>query len=115
MKIPVTGFEPFRPDAINAAREAVSRPPDAIGGAEILKRQLPVEYEARPGPAESQRRGVSPQPYPLPPDGDHRGLPPCALLLRAGAGKALPAPAITAGPEAALAVIAESLMKGRIV
>lgn len=76
MKIPVTGFEPFRPDAINAAREAVSRPPDAIGGAEILKRQLPVEYEARPGPAESQRRGISPQPYPLPPDGDHQGLPP---------------------------------------
>ena len=114
MKIPVTGFEPFRPDAINAAREAVSRPPAAIGGAEILKRR-PVEHEARPGPAESQRRGVSPQLYPLPPDGDHRGLPPCALLLRAGAGKALPAPAITAGPEAALAVIAESLMKGRSV
>ena len=115
MKIPVTGFEPFRPDAINAAREAVSRPPHATGGAKTQKRQLPVESEARPRPPESQRRGVPPQLHPLPPDGDHRGLSPCALLLRAGAGKALPAPAITAGPEAALAVIAESLMKGRSV
>ena len=48
MKILVTGFEPFGPDAVNAAWEAVSRLPEVIGGAEILKRQLPVEYEAGP-------------------------------------------------------------------
>lgn len=35
----------LRPDAVNAAWEAVSRLPEVIGGAEILKRQLPVEYE----------------------------------------------------------------------
>ena len=48
VKILVTGFEPFGPDAVNAAWEAVSRLPEVIGGAEILKRQLPVEYEAGP-------------------------------------------------------------------
>ena len=48
VKILVTGFEPFGPDAVNAAWEAVSRLPDAIGGAEIVKRRLPVEYEAGP-------------------------------------------------------------------
>ena len=48
VKILVTGFEPFGPDAVNAAWEAVSRLPEAIGGAEIMKRQLPVEYVAGP-------------------------------------------------------------------
>ena len=42
VKILVTGFEPFGPDAVNAAWEAVSRLPEAIGGAEIVKRRLPV-------------------------------------------------------------------------
>ena len=115
MKIPVTGFEPFRPDAINAAREAVSRPPDAIGGAEILKRR-PVEHEARPGPAESQRRGVSLQRRPLPPDDAARPPGPSSMRPAASRCREGPScPAITAGPETALAVIAESLMKGRIV
>ena len=53
VKILVTGFEPFGPDAVNAAWEAVSRLPETIGGAEILKRQLPVEYEAGPARLEA--------------------------------------------------------------
>ena len=53
MKILVTGFEPFGPDAVNAAWEAVSRLPEAIGGAEIVKRRLPVEYEAGPARLEA--------------------------------------------------------------
>ena len=48
MKILVTGFEPFGPDTINAAWETVSRLPETIAGAEILKRQLPVGYESGP-------------------------------------------------------------------
>lgn len=53
VKILVTGFEPFGPDAVNAAWEAVSRLPEAIGGAEIVKRRLPVEYEAGPARLEA--------------------------------------------------------------
>ena len=48
MRILVTGFEPFGPDAVNAAWEAVARLPGSIGGAEIVTRRLPVEYEAGP-------------------------------------------------------------------
>ena len=48
MRILVTGFAPFGPDAVNAAWEAVARLPERIGGAAIVKRQLPVEYHGAP-------------------------------------------------------------------
>ena len=60
VKILVTGFEPFGPDAVNAAWEAVSRLPEAIGGAEIVKRRLPVEYEAGPARLEALVEELAP-------------------------------------------------------
>ena len=48
MRILVTGFAPFGPDTVNAAWEAVARLPERIGGAELVKRQLPVEYHGAP-------------------------------------------------------------------
>ena len=60
MRILVTGFEPFGPDAVNAAWEAVSRLPEAIGGAEIVKRRLPVEYEAGPARLEALVEELAP-------------------------------------------------------
>lgn len=44
MRILITGFEPFGGEHINPSWEAVSRLPDKIGGAEIVKRRLPVSY-----------------------------------------------------------------------
>ncbi|WP_258083442.1 pyroglutamyl-peptidase I [Thermococcus thermotolerans] len=44
MKVLVTGFEPFGGEEINPSWEAVSRLPDEIDGAEIVKRQLPVTF-----------------------------------------------------------------------
>lgn len=44
MRILITGFEPFGGEKINPSWEAVSRLPDKIGGAEIVKRRLPVSY-----------------------------------------------------------------------
>ncbi|ASJ11432.1 pyroglutamyl-peptidase I [Thermococcus thioreducens] len=44
MKVLVTGFEPFGGEEINPSWEAVSGLPDEIGGAEIIKRQLPVTF-----------------------------------------------------------------------
>ena len=45
MKILFTGFEPFGGEATNPSWEAVSRLPERIGHAEILRRKLPVEYD----------------------------------------------------------------------
>ena len=42
MKILVTGFEPFGGEIRNPSAEVVERLPDRIGGAEIIKRKLPV-------------------------------------------------------------------------
>lgn len=44
-KLLITGFEPFGGDATNASWEAVSRLPDRIGEVEVVKRQIPVEYD----------------------------------------------------------------------
>ena len=44
MRILFTGFSPFGGEKINPSWEAVSRLPDKIGGAEIVKRRLPVSY-----------------------------------------------------------------------
>ena len=44
MKVLVTGFEPFGGEEINPSWEAVSGLPDEIGGAEIVKHQLPVTF-----------------------------------------------------------------------
>ena len=106
VKILVTGFEPFGPDAVNAAWEAVSRLPEAIGGAEIVKRRLPVEYEAGPARLEAlvEERGIP---------GGFLHVPCCCeQTLEKPGCPSLPLPAITAGLEAAVGAIAESLRKG---
>lgn len=44
MKILVTGFNPFGQDTINPAIETVKRLPDVINGAEIIKLEIPTEF-----------------------------------------------------------------------
>lgn len=44
-KLLITGFEPFNGDTMNASWEVVSRLPHVIGGIELCKRQIPVEYD----------------------------------------------------------------------
>ena len=44
MKILVTGFEPFGGEAVNPSWRAVSQIPDQVKGAEVIKKQLPVEW-----------------------------------------------------------------------
>ena len=44
MKILVTGFDPFGGQAINPAFEAVKLLPDVIGGAEIVKIEIPTVF-----------------------------------------------------------------------
>ena len=43
-KLLITGFEPFGGDDKNASWEAVALLPDKIGGIELIKRKIPVEY-----------------------------------------------------------------------
>lgn len=43
-KILFTGFEPFGGEKVNPSWEAVRRMPDVIGGAQIVKAQVCVEY-----------------------------------------------------------------------
>ncbi len=43
-KILFTGFEPFGGEKVNPSWEAVRRMPDTIGGAQIMKARLCVEY-----------------------------------------------------------------------
>lgn len=43
-KILVTGFEPFGGEKINPAWEAVKALPQSIGGAQVIKLQVPVEF-----------------------------------------------------------------------
>lgn len=45
-KILVTGFEPFGGERINPAWEAVKALPQSIGGAQVIKLQVPVEFGA---------------------------------------------------------------------
>ena len=46
MKILVTGFTPFGGERINPSWEAVKRLPDRIGEAELIKREIPTEFNA---------------------------------------------------------------------
>lgn len=46
MKILVTGFTPFGGERINPSWEAVRRLPDRIGEAELIKREIPTEFNA---------------------------------------------------------------------
>lgn len=50
MKILVTGFDPFGGETVNPAYEAVKLLPDTIGGAEIIKLEIPTVFSAS-GPA----------------------------------------------------------------
>lgn len=45
MKILVTGFNPFGDDKINPAIETVKRLPEVIEGADIIKLEIPTEFE----------------------------------------------------------------------
>ncbi len=45
MKVLITGFEPFGGETMNPAWEAVRRLSDRIGGAEIIKREIPTVFE----------------------------------------------------------------------
>lgn len=44
MKILITGFDPFGGESVNPSYEAVRLLPDIIGGAEIIKLQIPTVY-----------------------------------------------------------------------
>lgn len=46
MKILVTGFTPFGGEHINPSWEAARRLPDRIGGAELIKHEIPTEFDA---------------------------------------------------------------------
>jgi pyroglutamyl-peptidase len=43
-KILITGFDPFGGESVNPAREAVLRLPDAVGGYEITKLEIPTVF-----------------------------------------------------------------------
>lgn len=45
MKILVTGFDPFGGEAVNPAYEAVKFLPHSIAGADIVKLEIPTEFE----------------------------------------------------------------------
>ena len=45
MKILVTGFNPFGGEAVNPAYEAFKLLPDTIAGAEIIKKEIPTEFD----------------------------------------------------------------------
>ena len=46
MKILVTGFTPFGGEQINPSWEAVRRLPNRIGRAELIKHEIPTEFDA---------------------------------------------------------------------
>ena len=48
MKILVTGFDPFEEESVNPAWEAVRRLPDNVGGAEVVKVQIPTSFARSP-------------------------------------------------------------------
>ena len=45
MKILLTGFEPFGGESINPAFEILKLLPESIGGAQLIKREIPVSFE----------------------------------------------------------------------
>lgn len=45
MKILITGFDPFGGETVNPAYEAVKLLPERIAGAEIVKLEIPTEFE----------------------------------------------------------------------
>lgn len=46
MKMLVTGFTPFGGEQINPSWEAARRLPNRIGGAELIKHEIPTEFDA---------------------------------------------------------------------
>lgn len=58
MKILVTGFDPFGGEAVNPAWEAVSRLPERIGGAEVVRMQLPTVFGRAPELALEEARRI---------------------------------------------------------
>ena len=44
MKIIITGFDPFGGESVNPAYEAVKLLPDAIGGAQVIKLEVPTVF-----------------------------------------------------------------------
>ena len=48
MKVLLTGFEPFGGEQVNLAWEAVRRLPDELEGAQLVKREICVEYDRAP-------------------------------------------------------------------
>jgi pyroglutamyl-peptidase len=44
MKILVTGFEPFEKEPVNPSWEAVRHLPDSVGGADVVKLQIPTVF-----------------------------------------------------------------------
>ncbi len=55
MTVLVTAFEPFGGEAVNASQEALARLPEELGGARLVKRVLPVAFDAA---ADGLRRAV---------------------------------------------------------
>lgn len=53
MKVLVTGFDPFGGATINPAFEAVKSLPDVIGGAEIIKLEIPTVFGDGPAAVEA--------------------------------------------------------------
>lgn len=60
MKVLITGFAPFGGEKINPAFEAVKLLPDRISGAELIKREIPTEYEKAPAVLEEAIRSCRP-------------------------------------------------------
>ena len=48
MKILVTGFDPFGGESVNPAWEAVSRLPETINGAEVVRMLIPTSFKRAP-------------------------------------------------------------------
>lgn len=53
MKILITGFEPFGGETVNPSWEAVKCLPERIGGAELIRAELPTSFAG--GPAKLER------------------------------------------------------------
>lgn len=47
-KVLITGFDPFGGEKINPAYEAVKLLPDEIGGAKIIKKEIPTVFQKGP-------------------------------------------------------------------